>query len=718
MLDTPKSARQPPPLRAEPSYSFHFSLYTPDPDPHPQPAFDHIFHPLPDNAIAGRHAEQITHNCSRSRYRLTTASVPIDPRLGPIQIDWADRIPAMAQPTPTPTPTPTRKKRIFVPPQPQISTPVARFQKLDSFKVDDANPNPNPNPNPNRASKGERFHGMHLGVAQVSFGIVHLYRDNQEATAASPSTDQPAPASAQPVENLLSDADFGSTLAVLAVPSFMTASDFLSFVEPAAEAICHLRMIRDIQPNRCMVLIQFRDSSDAEDFHKLYHGQPFNAMDPDQICQVVYVTSVTVSKHSSLPLTYPTLSNADPWPLKPAKQASSSSSSSSYELPTCPVCLERMDSSVTGLMTITCQHTFHCTCLSKWSQARCPVCRYSRRADDDQQEQEQEHETEPSTCAICQTGHDLWVCLICASVGCGRYKAGHAHRHFQETGHLYSLELETQRVWDYAGDGYVHRLIQNKADGKLVELPSASSAAATPERSRRLPELSAGSGGSTQTLDALRGQTGTGTGTGTGGDEWATGANNQGVGGSASSSALANSEKIEAIGLEYSYLLTSQLESQRHFYEEKLDDTRRQLTQLTSRVSELDATRAQLSETSARLETLQRDKEQVERERAKAEKRADKMMELARRFEREMQSERSMAQGMLHKLDKQRHDEAALRSQVAELRDQVKDLMFFLEARNTVENEGGAEMRGGDIQVAPPTSTSKKKNKNKNKKGS
>ena len=28
------------------------------------------------------------------------------------------------------------------------------------------------------------------------------------------------------------------------------------------------------------------------------------------------------------------------------------------------------------------------------------------------------------------------------------------------------MELETQRVWDYAGDNYVHRLIQNKVDGK------------------------------------------------------------------------------------------------------------------------------------------------------------------------------------------------------------------------------------------------------------
>lgn len=44
--------------------------------------------------------------------------------------------------------------------------------------------------------------------------------------------------------------------------------------------------------------------------------------------------------------------------------------------------------------------------------------------------------------------------------------------HWKETEHCYSLELETQRVWDYAGNNYVHRLIQSKTDGKLVELNS------------------------------------------------------------------------------------------------------------------------------------------------------------------------------------------------------------------------------------------------------
>ena len=55
-----------------------------------------------------------------------------------------------------------------------------------------------------------------------------------------------------------------------------------------------------------------------------------------------------------------------------------------------------------------------------------------------------------------------------------QYVNFHAEHHYRETMHTYALELETQRVWDYAGDGYVHRIIQNKADGKLVEFPGVN----------------------------------------------------------------------------------------------------------------------------------------------------------------------------------------------------------------------------------------------------
>jgi hypothetical protein len=31
------------------------------------------------------------------------------------------------------------------------------------------------------------------------------------------------------------------------------------------------------------------------------------------------------------------------------------------------------------------------------------------------------------------------------------------------------MQLGNNRVWDYVGDNFVHRLLQNKGDGKLVE---------------------------------------------------------------------------------------------------------------------------------------------------------------------------------------------------------------------------------------------------------
>lgn len=71
-------------------------------------------------------------------------------------------------------------------------------------------------------------------------------------------------------------------------------------------------------------------------------------------------------------------------------------------------------------------------------------------------------------CHQCGSSENLWVCLICGYVGCGRYAHAHAVDHWKETDHCYSLELGTQRVWDYVRDGFVHRLIQSKTG--LVEL--------------------------------------------------------------------------------------------------------------------------------------------------------------------------------------------------------------------------------------------------------
>ena len=301
--------------------------------------------------------------------------------------------------------------------------------------------------------------------------------------------------------------------------------------------------------------------------------------------------------------------------------------------------------------------------------------------------------SQSSTCFDCAddspSTSNLWICLICGNIGCGRYRRAHAQAHYERTTHLYALELETQRVWDYAGDGYVHRLIQNKADGKLVELPSAASSMTMGGSSR-----DSGGAGGPSAADAL------------------------------------SAEKIEAIGIEYSYLLTSQLDSQRTYYEGQTAEMRDQVAELKSLVERLSVDVGQsqqrfLDEEAQRRREAEERLAEVDRARVKAEKRAEKAWELGRSLERELKGERAVSEGLLRNLAvaKERAAQAeqekeVLKARVAELEDQVRDITFFIEARDKIETgEGGAaEAAGGSLEVSSPTPNSSGKKK-KGKKG-
>lgn len=69
-------------------------------------------------------------------------------------------------------------------------------------------------------------------------------------------------------------------LAILAVPSYMTANDFMGFVgEQQRDQVSHFRMIRTEAANRYMVLLKFRTNEAARDFHQDFNGKAFNSME-------------------------------------------------------------------------------------------------------------------------------------------------------------------------------------------------------------------------------------------------------------------------------------------------------------------------------------------------------------------------------------------------------------------------------------------------------
>ncbi|KAI8148059.1 BRCA1-associated protein 2-domain-containing protein [Fennellomyces sp. T-0311] len=452
---------------------------------------------------------------------------------------------------------------------------------------------------------------------QPDYGVLHLYRGNE--------TLSPPASASQPLSK-------STIVCSLDVPSYLSVPDFMSFVEPVDSFVSHYRIIRETDPDKYMVLMKFRDTQAAQDYHGQYNGRRFSSMEPET-CRIVYIQSVEMNSVQIPPYTFPFVNDTA---LRRADD----------DTPICSVCLERMDEKVTGLLTILCQHTFHCKCLHKWGDGSCPVCRYSQKptasADEEPQETHPEEKQwsyrEANECSTCGSNANLWICLICGFIGCEQ--SAHALEHSNNSNHPYALEIETQRVWDFAGNGYVHRLIQNMVDGKLVELPGTSSS--TPPVSQ---------------------------------------------------------EKLEAMSLEYSYLMTSQLDSQRIYYEDFLDQATRQLSALTKQAKglakdlqnldqEKEALGIRCAEATTSLKEAQQDKDRVDQS----------LLEYKARYEvsrRQLTKEKETTNSLLKENELLQKTIEQRQQMVKELSDQVRDLKFFLEAREKVQEH--PELGGGSV---------------------
>lgn len=130
---------------------------------------------------------------------------------------------------------------------------------------------PSQDPNTGGLATKGKFIPSDLKDTQVGWGVVHLYRDGQET----PGLYEDTEGAGQDFNQ-----DECTTLCILAVPSYMTPSDFLGFVgEQTREHVSHFRLIRTSRANKYMVLMKFREARGARDWRKEWDGKAFNSME-------------------------------------------------------------------------------------------------------------------------------------------------------------------------------------------------------------------------------------------------------------------------------------------------------------------------------------------------------------------------------------------------------------------------------------------------------
>ncbi|XP_035040949.1 BRCA1-associated protein [Hippoglossus stenolepis] len=429
---------------------------------------------------------------------------------------------------------------------------------------------------------------------EIVYGIMHLYKTNK-------------------MTSLTEDVRRSAMVCILTVPATMTSHDLMKLMAPFNDVMEHMKIIRDSTPNQYMVLIKFCRQAAADSFFTACNGRQFNSIE-EAVCQLVYVERAEVVKSeegASLPVMELT------------------------EVPKCTVCLERMDESVNGILTTLCNHSFHSQCLQRWEDASCPVCRYCQTPEP----------VEENKCFECGVQENLWICLICGHIGCGRYVSRHAYKHFEETQHTYAMQLTNHRVWDYAGDNYVHRLVASKTDGKMVQYE-------------------------------CEGDT-------------------------------CQAEKIDALQLEYSYLLTSQLESQRIYWENKIVHLEKETAE------EINNMKAKFKETLERCDNLERRLGEITKDKQGMEKKYTQLNSRVVKLSHDLKEEQEMnhclrsnqMQLQSQLADEERKGKESVAHKdgtISELQEQLRDVMFYLETQQQIEHlppEARSEIQEGQINI-------------------
>ncbi len=125
-----------------------------------------------------------------------------------------------------------------------------------------------------------RYEPTEPQTTEVGWGIVHLYRDEEETAGLDNDTPSKGHVGTSESVSLGGDKNFNmdecTTLCVLAVPALLTPFDFLGFMgQKGQEGVSHVRMIRTSRDNRYMVLLKFRSPKKAREWRREFNGKNF-----------------------------------------------------------------------------------------------------------------------------------------------------------------------------------------------------------------------------------------------------------------------------------------------------------------------------------------------------------------------------------------------------------------------------------------------------------
>jgi len=263
----------------------------------------------------------------------------------------------------------------------------------------------------------------------------------------------------------------------------------------------------------------------------------------------------------------------------------------------------------------------------------------------------------------------------------------HAQQHYEEQQHTYALDMNTQHVWDFAGNGFVHRLLTNQGDGKVVEhsLPPLSSEHAADGLAR--------AEGIVQQLDFSMAATSSTT------QDLTDFAREQAL------PASKGSKKSESVVSDFNMLLASQMTAQRRYFEEEMHGlegkNKLELKELAGCRRDVaagtEATRLQLAKVMEDNVSLEHELAQIAAGDLVLKRQIHAMEGLNKKFSNEQRKVEDRV------ADKEEQRKAARRQRdkdVAELQQQISDLELYVQMQKRCEGSAdAADLQGSHVII-------------------